>query len=81
MKTFYSIYGIHSYSNLTKAIEKAKEIIRSRVIKKGAVLDERWVVSQGKKGGFCVKNLDKDWSKVGNSSSLSVIIVSKILET
>ena len=81
MKTFYSIYGIHSYSNLTKAIEKAKEIIRSRVIKKEAVLEERWVVSQGKKGGFYVKNLDGDWSKIGNPSSFSVIIVSKNLET
>lgn len=56
--------------NLENAILKAKEIIAERAT---SPINNCWVITQGKKKGYCVKLLD-DWSKVGNSNLLKVII-------
>ena len=59
--------------NLKYAILKAKEIIAEKAI---SPINNCWLITQGKKGGYCVKLLD-DWSKVGITCSTFDEIIAK----
>ena len=58
------------FKELENAFSRAKEIIAERA---SAPINNSFLITQGKKGGYCVKLLD-DWIKVGNSNLLKVVV-------
>lgn len=57
------------YTNeLQKAILIAKNILKAR-----AEISDNFLITKGKKEGYCVKSLD-DWEKFGNINLTKVII-------
>lgn len=60
------------YFSLNDAIGYGKEIIRSRYYDRFQC-SEKWKITQGKKGGYCVTVLD-EWDKIGNINLTRVSI-------
>lgn len=78
--TIYCVNRTHYFRSLKKAIEHAKIILTKRCAEQRkinkalkTIINPQYKITQGKKGGYCVKLLE-DWTMVGNPGLLNVTI-------
>lgn len=72
----YKVNNQYYTTDFSKAVQCAKTILKNR---SNNTCGNEFTITQGKKGGYCVKSND-NWEKFGNANLTQVVITKHKLE-